>query len=74
MAVMTETGTATAASTPALKRRSPYPGWFFLPAAIIYGVLFLLPTFASLFFLMRVSRRWFLGVISACHSGSTIIV
>lgn len=55
MAVMTETGTATAASTPALKRRSPYPGWFFLPAAIIYGVLFLLPTFASLYFSLT---RW----------------
>ena len=55
MAVLTETGTATAASTPALKRRSPYPGWFFLPAAIIYGVLFLLPTFASLYFSLT---RW----------------
>ena len=55
MAVLTETGTATAASTPALRRRSPYPGWFFLPAAIIYGVLFLLPTVASLYFSLT---RW----------------
>jgi raffinose/stachyose/melibiose transport system permease protein len=56
MAVMTDTGTATAAaSIPALKRRSPYPGWFFLPAAIIYGLLFLLPTFASLYFSLT---RW----------------
>ena len=55
MAVLTETGTATAASTPTLKRRSPYPGWFFLPAAIIYGVLFLLPTVASLYFSLT---RW----------------
>jgi len=56
MAVMTDTGTATAAaSIPALKRRSPYPGWLFLPAAIIYGLLFLLPTFASLYFSLT---RW----------------
>ena len=32
-----------------------YPTWFFLPAAIIYGVLFLLPTFASLYFSLT---RW----------------
>ncbi|HEY0034264.1 MAG TPA: sugar ABC transporter permease [Devosia sp.] len=37
------------------RRRSPYPAWFFLPAAIIYGVLFLLPTFASLYFSLT---RW----------------
>ncbi len=56
MAVMTDTGTAAgAASIPALKRRSPYPGWFFLPAAVIYGLLFLLPTFASLYFSLT---RW----------------
>jgi raffinose/stachyose/melibiose transport system permease protein len=36
-------------------RRSSYPGWFYLPAAIIYGVLFLLPTFASFYFSMT---RW----------------
>lgn len=54
MAVMTET----AAATPVVqlpKRRSPYPASFFLPAAIIYGVLFLLPTFASLYFSLT---RW----------------
>ncbi|MCR6670349.1 carbohydrate ABC transporter permease [Devosia ginsengisoli] len=55
MAVMTETGTASAVPLPAMKRRSPYPGWFFLPAAIIYGVLFLLPTVASLYFSLT---RW----------------
>jgi raffinose/stachyose/melibiose transport system permease protein len=43
------------ASGPAIQRRSPYPGWFFIPAAIIYGVLFLLPTFASLYFSLT---RW----------------
>jgi len=39
------------------KRRqpSPYPNWFYLPAAIIYGVLFLFPTVAALFFSLT---RW----------------
>lgn len=32
-----------------------YPSWFYLPAAIIFGVLFLFPTFASLFFSLT---RW----------------
>ena len=32
-----------------------YPGWFYLPAAVIFGVLFLFPTFASLFFSLT---RW----------------
>lgn len=54
MAVMTETAAA-APVVPTPKRRSPYPAWFFLPAAIIYGVLFLLPTFASLYFSLT---RW----------------
>lgn len=31
-------------------RFDAYPNWFYLPAAIIYGVLFLFPTFASIFF------------------------
>ena len=56
MAVTTQSGLAVApAPSLAPKRRSPYPGWFFLPAAIIYGVLFLLPTFASLYFSLT---RW----------------
>ncbi len=56
MAVMTQAGTAELATpVPTLKRRSPYPGWFFLPAAIIYGVLFLVPTVASLYFSLT---RW----------------
>jgi raffinose/stachyose/melibiose transport system permease protein len=37
------------------KARSAYPNWFFIPAAIIYGVLFLFPTIASLFFSLT---RW----------------
>jgi raffinose/stachyose/melibiose transport system permease protein len=35
--------------------RSPYPNWFYLPAALIFGTLFLLPTGASLFFSLT---RW----------------
>jgi raffinose/stachyose/melibiose transport system permease protein len=37
------------------KAKSAYPLWFFLPAAIIYGVLFIFPTIASLFFSLT---RW----------------
>ncbi|NUP73068.1 MAG: sugar ABC transporter permease, partial [Sinomonas sp.] len=33
----------------------PYPYWFYLPAAVIYTVLFLVPTFASFFFSLT---RW----------------
>jgi raffinose/stachyose/melibiose transport system permease protein len=50
---MTGTGGKTAPA-----RRSTlaaYPLWFHLPAAIIFGVLFLLPTFAALFFSLT---RW----------------
>lgn len=36
-------------------RKSPYPLWFFIPAAIIYGVLFLVPTISSLWFSLT---RW----------------
>jgi raffinose/stachyose/melibiose transport system permease protein len=36
-------------------RKSPYPLWFFLPAAAIYGVLFLVPTMASFWFALT---RW----------------
>ena len=36
-------------------RKSPYPLWFFIPAAIIYGVLFLFPTVSSLWFSLT---RW----------------
>ncbi|EJB06460.1 permease component of ABC-type sugar transporter [Rhizobium leguminosarum bv. trifolii WSM597] len=36
-------------------RKSPYPLWFFIPAAVIYGVLFLFPTVSSLWFSLT---RW----------------
>ncbi|WP_327010280.1 sugar ABC transporter permease [Dactylosporangium sp. NBC_01737] len=38
-----------------MKRSSAYPYWFYLPAALVYGVLFLLPTFASFYFSLT---RW----------------
>ena len=37
------------------RRRSPYPGWFYLPAAVIYGVLFIIPTLLSFYFALT---RW----------------
>jgi raffinose/stachyose/melibiose transport system permease protein len=37
------------------RRASPYPTWFYLPAAIVFTVLFLVPTGASLFFSLT---RW----------------
>ena len=37
------------------RKSSSYPTWFYLPAAIVFGVLFMLPTFASLFFSLT---RW----------------
>lgn len=38
-----------------MKRRSHYPYWFILPAALIYAVLFLAPTVASFWFSLT---RW----------------
>lgn len=37
------------------RMRSPYPGWFYAPAAIVYSVLFLIPTVASFYFAFT---RW----------------
>jgi raffinose/stachyose/melibiose transport system permease protein len=31
-------------------RRGPYPYWFYLPAAVIYGVFFLIPTICGFYF------------------------
>ena len=39
----------------ALPPGSPYPTWFYLPAAIVFTMLFLVPTGASLFFSLT---RW----------------
>jgi raffinose/stachyose/melibiose transport system permease protein len=35
--------------------RSPYPAWFYLPAAVIYGLLFLVPTVTAFYFSLT---RW----------------
>jgi raffinose/stachyose/melibiose transport system permease protein len=42
---------------PAIRRRrvTPYPSWFYLPAAALYIVFFAVPTFASFFFSLT---RW----------------
>lgn len=38
-----------------MRRKSPYPFWFLAPAAVVYCLLFLLPTLASLWFSLT---RW----------------
>lgn len=55
MTAIAATATTASGQQPALKRRSFYPAWFFLPAAVIYSALFLAPTFASLYFSLT---RW----------------
>lgn len=45
--------------------RSAYPTWFYLPAAVIYGTLFLVPTFASFYFSLTrwtISKSTFIGL------------
>ncbi|MEV6630888.1 sugar ABC transporter permease [Actinoplanes sp. NPDC051470] len=37
------------------RRQSPYPYWFYAPAAAIYGILFLVPTVLALYFSLT---RW----------------
>jgi len=44
-----------ASGPPLPKRRSTYPMWFITPAAVIYSVLFLFPTFSSAWFSLT---RW----------------
>jgi len=45
-----------ATALPARRRRhSPYPLWFYLPAGILFLVLFAVPTFASFYFSLT---RW----------------
>ncbi|MGZ0145580.1 carbohydrate ABC transporter permease [Kribbella sp. WER1] len=57
MAVVAEehAKTATVTSSTGSKVYRPYSNWFYLPTAIIYGILFLVPTFASLYFSLT---RW----------------
>jgi raffinose/stachyose/melibiose transport system permease protein len=37
------------------RARSPYPYWFYLPAAVIYGLLFVIPTITAFYFSLT---RW----------------
>jgi raffinose/stachyose/melibiose transport system permease protein len=46
---------AVTAPAPAVRRKSPYPYWFCLPAAVIFFVFFVVPTFSSFFFSLT---RW----------------
>ncbi|HEY3558362.1 MAG TPA: sugar ABC transporter permease [Kribbella sp.] len=56
MTITQERGKATAAAAKTgSKVYRPYSNWFYLPTAVIYGVLFLVPTFASLYFSLT---RW----------------
>ena len=34
---------------------SPYPHWFYLPAAIVFGIIFVIPTLLSFYYSMT---RW----------------
>src|SRR5690349_1423811 len=45
----------TAARKPDKRKHSPYPYWFYLPAAVIYGVLFIIPTLLAFYFSLT---RW----------------
>ena len=40
---------------PGGRARSPYPYWFYLPAAVIYGLLFIIPTVTAFYFSLT---RW----------------
>jgi raffinose/stachyose/melibiose transport system permease protein len=46
---------AVTAPAPEAPRKSPYPFWFCLPAAVIFFVFFVVPTFSSFFFSLT---RW----------------
>src|SRR4029079_10243801 len=55
MAIAAVSDTASSERAARAQSRSIYPLWFLIPAAVIFGILFLLPTFASLFFSLT---RW----------------
>ena len=46
---------AVTAAAPGARKKSPYPFWFCLPAAVIFFVFFVVPTFSSFFFSLT---RW----------------
>ena len=51
----TDSSTAPVGSTTGARVHHPYSSWFYLPAAVIYGLLFAIPTFASFYFSLT---RW----------------
>ena len=57
VSTISASATSTGAKTPRpqRKRHSAYPLWFYLPAAILFVVLFAVPTFASFYFALT---RW----------------
>ncbi len=57
VSTISASATSTGANTPRpqRKRHSAYPLWFYLPAAILFVVLFAVPTFASFYFALT---RW----------------
>jgi raffinose/stachyose/melibiose transport system permease protein len=51
----TRRGTTPAAAAAGGRAHRPYSSWFYLPAAVLYGVLFLVPTLTSFYFSLT---RW----------------
>ncbi|MGW8482615.1 carbohydrate ABC transporter permease [Microbacterium sp. NPDC055903] len=52
----TPTTTASTVSTRTRRRAgSPYPGWFYVPSGVVYGLFFILPTIAAFYFSLT---RW----------------
>ena len=46
---------ATAPAPRSGRKHSPYPFWFYLPAAVVYGILFVIPTLLAFYFSLT---RW----------------
>ena len=46
---------ATAPAPRSGRKHSPYPYWFYLPAAVVYGILFVVPTLLAFYFSLT---RW----------------
>jgi len=49
-----------------IKKRSPYPNWFFIPGGIFYLILFIVPTATSFYFALT---RWGTGALSPEYIG-----
>lgn len=63
--------TTTPASAPPRRRnrRSPYPGWFYIPSGVVYGLFFILPTLAAFYFSLT---RWTLFDIEFIGFGNFV--